>query len=82
MAVVSRKTVVVSFYMNVDTYITNNTILNSVHNHLIFVIKTVEIRLAHRDMPVATKSVLLTLYGRSFVQLKDIVVVDETATMA
>jgi len=47
-----------------------------------FVIKAVEIRLAYRDMPVTTKSILLTLYSRSFVQLKDMVVVDETATVA
>jgi len=47
-----------------------------------FVIKAVKIRLAHRDMPMTTKSVLLILCSRSFVQLKNIVVVDETATAA
>jgi len=82
MAAVSRRIVVVPFYMDVDTYITNNAILNSAHNHLMFVIKAVEIRLAYRDMPITTKSIILTLCSRSFVQLKDIVVVNETVTVA
>jgi hypothetical protein len=79
---ISRRTVVVPFYTDVDMYIANNAIPNSEHDHLMFVIKAVEIRLAYKDMPVTAKSVLLTLCGRSFVHLKDILVVDENATVA
>lgn len=70
----------IPFYTNVAPILSTEPIPSADEDHLDFIMKAVEIRIANPVMPVTTRCVLLTICGLQYIGLKGHIVFRHCAT--